>query len=127
MKILGIDYGSKKIGLSISVNNLALPWQILKNFKNQSEAILAIVNIIKQENIEALVVGIPITLAGKLSEQTKEVKKFVAVLKENIAIPIFTTDERFSSQMAQVQTAGKNDDAQASANILQTYLDSKIN
>ena len=125
MKVLGIDYGEKKVGLSLSAGSLALPWKILNNFKSNQELIEEIIKIIKQEKIEIVVVGMPLSLQGKLSVQTKVVKEFFALFKKNISIPLFAIDERYSSQMAQTQLAGKNDDAQAAANILQTYLDKK--
>ena len=125
MKVLGIDYGEKKVGLSLSAGSLALPWKILNDFKSNQELIEEIIKIIKQEKIEIVVVGMPLSLQGKLSAQTKVVKEFFELFKKNISIPLFAIDERYSSQMAQTQLAGKNDDAQAAANILQTYLDKK--
>ncbi len=125
MKILGIDYGERKVGLSLSAGSLALPWKILNNFKSNQELIEIIIEIIKQEKVEAVVIGMPLSLDGKLSVQTRVVKEFFELFKKNISIPLFAVDERYSSQMAQTQLAGKNDDAQAAANILQTYLDKK--
>lgn len=125
MKILGLDYGEKKIGLSLSAGNIALPWKILSGFKSNQEAIQEIKKIIIQEKIEIVVIGRPISLQGNLSQQTKIVNKFVELLHKEINIPLVGVDERFSSQMAQKQLAGKNDDAQAAANILQSYLDKK--
>lgn len=123
MKALGIDYGEKKIGLSISVGSIALPWKILNNFKSNNEVIDEIKKIIDQEKIEVIVVGKPLSLRGTGSNQTKVVNDFVDFIKKNVNLPVYEIDERFSSQMAQKQSIGKNDDAQAAANILQTYLD----
>ncbi len=127
MKILGIDYGDKKIGLSLSADKLALPWQTLKNFTSPIQAIDQIVQIIFQEKIDAVVVGWPLSLSGKFSSQTRVVEDFIDKLKQKITIPLAVVDERFSSQLAQAQAVGKNDDAQAAANILQSYLDQQSN
>lgn len=123
MKALGIDYGEKKIGLSISAGSIALPWKILNNFKSNNEVIDEIKKIIDQEKIEVIVVGKPLSLRGTGSNQTKVVNDFVDFIKKNVNLPVYEIDERFSSQMAQKQSGGRNDDAQAAANILQTYLD----
>lgn len=127
MKILGIDYGEKKVGLSLSAGNIALPWKILNNFRSNQELVREIKKIIKEEKIEAVVIGLPLSCQNKFSTQTWVVKEFIKFFKKNITIPLFIVDELFSSQMAQKQLAGKNDDAQAAANILQTYLDNQLN
>ncbi len=113
----------KKIGLSISAGSIALPWKILNNFKSNNEVIDEIKKIIDQEKIEVIVVGKPLSLRGTRSNQTKVVNDFVDFIKKNVNLPVYEIDERFSSQMAQKQSGGRNDDAQAAANILQTYLD----
>lgn len=125
MKILGIDYGEKKIGLSLSAGSIALPWKILSDFNSSSEVIEEIKKIINQEKIEIVVIGKPFSLQGSMSNQTKVVDDFIKFFKKNINLPVYEIDERFSSQMAKKQLLGKNDDAQAAANILQTYLDKK--
>ena len=67
-KILGIDYGRKKIGLSIAEGKLASPLKVLRA-KSESEAILKIKNEVEKEEIERIVVGIS---EGEMGEEIKE-------------------------------------------------------
>ncbi len=123
MKILGIDYGTKKIGLSLAAGKLALPWKILDNFSSPAEVVTRITEIIAQEKIDTVVIGWPVSLSGKIAKQATTVQNFITLLQQSVDIPILQMDERYSSQMAQKQNSGKFDDAQAAANILQTFLD----
>ena len=74
-KILGIDYGRKKIGLSFSEGKLASPLKVLK-VKSQKEAMSKIKNEVEREKIEKVIVGVS---EGKMGE---EIKGFVETLKE---------------------------------------------
>lgn len=121
MKLLGIDYGGKRVGLSLSSDGLALPWRILIN-QGVSGLVQELVAIIKNEKIDKVVVGWPLGLKGNKTNQTREVENFFQILKNGVKLPVVKADERFSTQLAH-QQGGKDDDAQAAANILQSYLD----
>lgn len=123
MKLLGIDYGQKKVGLSLSSGTIAMPWKILKNFNSNLDLIIQIKEIVEIENIEKIIVGWPVNLKNKSTTQTELVNKFIKLLKQNFNIPIIFEDERFTSSMTKHQEVFGDDDAQAAANILQIYLD----
>jgi putative Holliday junction resolvase len=139
MPILGIDYGAKKIGLAKSdeQNKFALPLEIIKSGDRET-ALKRLREVCRQEEIEKIVVGVPIALQAEKREnlfrlkdlqnkQMREVLAFVDWLKANLELPIEVEDERLSSKLANVlgrqQIKKGDDDAVAAMLILQTYLD----
>ena len=119
MKILGIDYGRSKIGLSIADSPLAEPFKVIR-YKNKESAIEEIKKIIEKENVEKVVVGVS---EGKMAEESRSfAREFGAE----------TFDETLTSQDAQQlsREAGigrkkrkELEDAYAATIILQNYLD----
>ena len=136
MKILGIDYGDRKIGLAISDENQHLASRLL-TLENRSigNTIEDIKKIIREKEIEKIIIGIPVGLKAE-SEQGKKTKKFINDLLEKINITVETMNEVFTSKMAEenLLNAGiKREnfreviDQEAARIILQDHLDSKMN
>lgn len=137
-RILGIDFGSKRIGLSISdpLGIIATPYGTLKN---DSSVWSCLRDIMMKEAITLFVVGMPVTLQGEKREKAKEVEAFIERLKLETGVDVLERDERFSTSIAQqtlldMNTKRKNRnakdgtlDSMAAAIILQGYLDSKKN
>jgi putative Holliday junction resolvase len=126
MKILGIDYGEKRIGLAISDESqtLARELDILhpKKFWEQ------LPKIINEYEIKTIVLGLPLGIAGNDTEKTKEVREFKNRLTEKLNLPVEFIDERFSSAMAKNLPGGKRDiDSLAAQIFLQNYLDKQKN
>ena len=125
-KILGIDYGSKRIGLALGdeEHRMALPFDVVEN---KEGVIGELRRLVDSEDIYRMVVGIPLGLKGKMTKKTFEVQKFVDLLERNFNMPIIIEDERFSSKMADSlfkEYKQKYDrDAVAAMVILQGYLD----
>jgi putative Holliday junction resolvase len=129
MKFLGIDYGEKRIGLAIGDDEIkiASPFGILEN-KNKDFVLGGIKEICLEEDIGGIVVGLPLTMAGRSGPQAEEVLSFVDFSKNNLAVPIEMEDERFTSVMVDklmVETKIKERDAVSAMIILQSYLDKK--
>ena len=136
MKILGIDYGRKKIGIAVgdTVLKLAEPLQVLASSKfperisskfNGTGAV-QISKLIKENAIEKIVIGVP---GGKMDE---EIKKFGEELKKETDLPVEYFDETLSTQDAQrvlIESGGsrkkrkEKEDAVAAAIMLQWYLE----
>lgn len=132
-RILGIDFGLKRIGLSISdpTKTLASPLPTIQNDKNSIKKISEIIN---QYEVEKLVIGYPVNMNGTKSEICVLVDDFISKILENINIEIIKRDERLTSYIAQqqilesVKSKKKRQDKslvdQFSARIiLQEYLD----
>ena len=133
-RLLAIDYGDVRIGLAISdlMQIIAKPYKTIKNL-NHRETIIQLKNIIDENNIGKIIVGLPITLKGKHSEQTNKVLAFVEELKLSINLEIEMYDERLSSVQAKkslifqgIKTGHNKEkiDQTAAAIFLQGFLDS---
>lgn len=125
MKILGVDYGRKKIGLAIADGFLAEPLNVLK-VNSMQEAAEKVSQVSKVSQISKVIVGIS---EGAMAEETN---KFVSVLRRLSTTPIETFDETLSTQDAQRMAfeAGVKrkkrkvlEDAFAASVMLQSYLD----
>lgn len=125
MKYLGLDWGLKKIGLAISEGKLASPLLSLE-INGLSDGIEKVVNLVKKENIDLIILGRPEGKMGKIVEKT-----YQSFLKKKIKIEL--ADETLSThdakkimlEMGFSQSARKDDNAFAAAIILQRYLDEK--
>lgn len=122
MKILGIDYGEKRIGLAVSDETQTLAreldiWSPEKFWKQIAE-------LIAEQAIERVIVGLPLNMSGEQTQKSVEVQGFVDELSKLINPPVEVVDERLSSVMAQ-QIAGQssNIDSLAAQIFLQNYLD----
>jgi putative Holliday junction resolvase len=123
MRYLGIDFGSKRVGLALSdeSNKLAFPFLVLAN---NSKLLLEIEKIINQNKITCLVVGESTDFKGLPNKIMKEINIFSEKIKQDLDLPIFFEPEFMTSAQAeQIQGKNKMNDASAAAIILQTYLD----
>lgn len=130
-KILAIDYGEKRVGLATADTELrvALPFGIVEN-KGFLRLIAEITEICRKERISKIVVGIPMGLRGKPTEQTLKTKKFIEALREKIGIQVEEQSEIFTSHEARgiFKKAGvkkKRVDESAAVLILTDYLEKR--
>jgi len=132
-RIMGIDFGSKRIGISISDPTLTIAYG-LSVLENDGKVFDKIGEICHQYNVALIVIGLPLKLNGKYSSKTEEVLKFVEKLRGKLSIKIVQWDERFTTKVAQSAKIEMNmkkkdrkkkgtDDMIASTLILQSYLD----
>lgn len=142
MKHLGIDYGTKKIGLAVSDKRgkIAFPKSIIPN---NPDIIQSIFNIIKNEDIEKIVIGKSLDPWGSENIVQKHIDTFIKKISHSFSGEIIEQDERGSSVAARSHLWGKGNieneawtgkknkkrrdhvDAGAAAVILQRYLDKK--
>ena len=122
--ILSIDYGKKNVGLATADPNLkiALPEKDLKS-KSKKFLFKQLKEIVKKKKIKKIVVGRPIGMSGRLTQQTKIIDKFIQELKKEIKLPIIRFDERLTSKMAMKLCLDKQKSHSLAAMIiLQDYL-----
>ncbi len=124
MKFLGIDYGTKRIGLAISDQNgrLAFPKEV---FKNNGELFKKIEEIVSKERVEAIVVGESLDFAGLPNILQKEIDYFVSKLEKKFKLPVYLEKEFFTTVEARRYGDGAPADAGAAALILQRFLDKR--
>ena len=127
MVYLGIDFGSKRVGLAISdkTNSFAFPLEVLDNTENLIDGISL---ICRNNNVTEIVVGESLDFAQKENEIMKEIVPFVKNLEEKLGLPVHMHPEFLTSQEAD-RLQGRNNmrDASAAAIILKSYLDLKKN
>lgn len=126
--VLGVDYGRRKIGLSIAYSFVAEPLLVIR-YENAKKALGEIKKIVKKEEVERIIMGI------SEGESADEAKKFGKNLQKSLEINVDFQDETFSTKEAQTLSieAGvkrkkrkEMEDAYAATIILQNYLDGKI-
>ncbi|MFH1597492.1 MAG: Holliday junction resolvase RuvX [Patescibacteria group bacterium] len=126
-KYLGIDYGNKHVGIAISneEKNFVLPREGVAT----KEIFDYLKNIVEDEAIEKIIVGLPIGLNGQETAQTKKTREFIEQLNCRLSVEIVTEDERLTTGAANRLLVGldkkskkKKIDQSAAALILQDYL-----
>lgn len=135
MRIMALDFGTKRIGIAMS-DELLLTAQGLnslerKTLKDDLEKISKLAN---GNNVEEIIVGLPLNMNGTYSAKTKEVVVFVDELSKAVTMPVKTWDERLTSMQAERilleadasrAKRRKVTDKLAAQIILQSYLDSR--
>jgi putative Holliday junction resolvase len=122
MRYLGIDYGTKRIGLALSdeAGGMAFPYGVLDNDKKK---FVAIKKICDDNKVGGIVCGVPIGLKMQETAMTIAVRAFAEKLEAHIGIKVHLVNELFSSkEAAHFQGTHSKIDASAAALILEDYL-----
>ena len=136
MKYLGLDLGTKTIGLATSdkMGLIATAYKVLRHDNNPSSCLEELITIIKENKIEALVLGLPKNMNNTLGPRAEETIKFKELLESNINLPIYLEDERLTTKTAESllimgNTSRKKRkkviDKVAATIILQSFLDQR--
>ena len=135
-RVLGIDYGEKRIGIAMSdpLGIVAQPWGMVTRDQKGIESLRSLV---ESEAIATIVIGMPFTLKGEKGPKAQEVIGFLEDLRKILGpVEFIEWDERFTTSMAQQtlrtlekKKSGRSQktgrvDAMAAALILQSFLDS---
>ena len=134
-RCIGIDLGTKRVGLALSdsLNIIASPFKTL-TFIDNDDLVSKLSDIINDNNVKTIILGLPLNMIGVDTEQTKKVRTFKASLAK-LNIPILYEDERLSSVSAKKSLVMQNVktghnkaeiDRTAAAIILQQFLDKKV-
>lgn len=134
MRILAIDHGTVRMGIALSddLQMLAKPLEFIPA-DPFATFIDRLKELIRQYEVELILVGMPRNMNGSYGPAALKVKEFVAVLNESIAIPIKTWDERLTSVQAHrflseggVKASKRREkvDQSSAAILLQSYLES---
>jgi putative pre-16S rRNA nuclease len=119
VKVLAIDYGRVRSGIAVSdpSGTIARPVGVVQEAAGDS-GLDQIVQIVLDEQVEAVVVGMPFTLRGEHGAQARETDEFVQALRARVDVPVETYDERFT-------TALGGEDDKAAAHLLTSFLQAK--
>ncbi len=134
---MGVDFGERRIGLAIAINNLAEPFSIIEVDPPSPRlrgAIQKIAEICQQEKIQEIVLGLPLDSEGRLGPAAKKAKSFGQKLGQETGLKIIFWDECLTSKeaLAKMIEAGRRQkkrrrlDDVVAALILQEYLESRV-
>ncbi|HUG64177.1 MAG TPA: Holliday junction resolvase RuvX [Gaiellaceae bacterium] len=120
---MALDYGAARTGVAVSdaTGTIARPVGVVDRASSPAgiEALLALV---REHDVQSVVVGLPLTLRGERGQQAIETETFVDALREAVDIPVETYDERFTTALAARGGGAAEEDARAAAHLLETYL-----
>ena len=137
MRYLAIDHGQKRTGLAISdaSETLVSPHSVIET-ANEEELLRRILDVLDAEEIDAVVVGLPVNMDGTEGPRAKQVRQFVSALQRRTDIPVHLHDERLSSFEAHYLAGDleltrkkkkKRLDAIAATAILRSFFEQKNN
>lgn len=136
-KILGLDVGESRIGVAIADGTgiIVSPLPAIKR-SSFEEDFAAVARLAEDNHVRAVVVGLPISLNGRLERQARLIRRFILALAKESSVPVYSQDERFSTAEAErllregghqpSREKGLRDSASAAV-ILRAYLDSEHN
>jgi putative Holliday junction resolvase len=123
VKVLALDYGSARTGVAVSdsTGTLARPLGVVEGASTE-KGIRQVADLARGEEVDCIVVGLPLTLRGERGEQAVETDRFVELLREAVDLPVETFDERFTTDLAESSPTQAEEDAVAAAHLLSSYL-----
>jgi putative Holliday junction resolvase len=123
MRVLALDYGSARCGCAISdpTGVLATPIEpvLLPRSKRGLGQLRALV---RELDVERVVVGLPLSLSGSDTDQTRETREFAAVLERSLPVGVELYDERFTTRLAERSGGRASEDSRAAAHLLESWL-----
>jgi putative Holliday junction resolvase len=123
VKVLALDYGSARTGVAVSdpTGTVARPLGVVERAASE-DGIARLVELAREEDVERIVVGLPITLRGEHGAQAEETDRFVELLRAAVDLPVESFDERFTTKLAEAGESRAEQDAVAAAHLLSSYL-----
>jgi putative Holliday junction resolvase len=135
-RVLALDLGERRIGVAISdpTHTLARSLCVLER-RSRQEDFAAIAELVREHEVELVVVGHPRSLDGTIGPQARRVERYADTLAKTLPVPLIFWDERLSTCIAEqlmieagrtARKRRKRVDAVAAAVILQNYLDAQV-
>ncbi|HVE67429.1 MAG TPA: Holliday junction resolvase RuvX [Solirubrobacteraceae bacterium] len=124
MRVLALDYGAARCGVAVSdpTGTLATPLDAVVR-PGSTDGLQSIVALVRDRNVETVVVGLPLTLAGDESEQTTRARAFAERLGRAVApVPVELYDERLTTAQARRTGGAASEDSRAAAHLLEAWL-----
>jgi putative holliday junction resolvase len=121
VKVLALDYGAARTGVAVSdpTGTLARPLGVIERAGSET-GLRKLAELVRSEEVERVVVGLPLTLRGERGEQAEETERFAEALSAVLEVPVDRFDERFTTTLA---GPGAGEDARAAAHLLTSYLE----
>ncbi|MFI5003670.1 MAG: Holliday junction resolvase RuvX [Solirubrobacterales bacterium] len=126
MRVLGLDYGSARCGCALAdpTGTIVTPIDAIARPASR-RGMDALAALVAERDVQRVVVGLPLSLSGEDSEQTRETRRFAQRLGRRLGeeVPVELYDERFTTRMAQrMEGATSAEDSRAAAHMLEGWL-----
>ena len=126
MRVLGLDYGSARCGCALAdpTGTIVTPIDAVPRPATR-RGLDALATLVAEREVERIVVGLPLSLSGEESAQTRETREFAARLARRLGegVPVELHDERLTTRMAQrMEGASTPEDSRAAALMLESWL-----
>ncbi|WP_129629417.1 Holliday junction resolvase RuvX [Candidatus Oscillochloris fontis] len=132
-RLLGLDVGERRIGVALSdaLGMLASPLTTI-NANPRPQALTMIARLVREHEVQVIVVGLPLTLRGEIGPQAEQTRTFAQELEQHVGLPIMLFDERYTTTVAEQllremgvkpEKRKQQIDQVAASIILQDYLD----
>jgi putative Holliday junction resolvase len=121
--VLALDYGSARCGCAVSdpTGLLATPIEpVLRPLSKRGLSRLRA--LVRELDVERVVVGLPLSLSGGESAQTRETREFAQRIRNEVTVPVELYDERFTTRMAEQYGGRSSEDSRAAAHLLEAWL-----
>src|SRR5437764_8945553 len=123
MRVLALDYGSARCGCAVSDPSgvLATPIEAVSapDSRRGRAQLRALVAELEPERV---IVGLPLSLSGRDSEQTVQAREFASKLERELVVPVELYDERFTTRLAERSGGRASEDSRAAAHLLESWL-----
>jgi putative Holliday junction resolvase len=127
MRVLALDYGSARCGCALSdpTGTIVTPIEPVLR-PGTRRGMVSLTQLVRERAIERVVVGLPLSLRGTDTEQTRETRKFAEQLARRLGggVPVELHDERFTTRIAQRMEGPftASEDSRAAAHMLESWL-----
>ena len=127
MRVLALDYGSARCGCAVSDRSgtIATPIAAVPR-PGSRQGLDSLEELVRRHEVERVVVGLPLSLRGEDTEQTRETREFAKLLSRRLGetVPVEMHDERFTTRMAQRMPGAlrESEDSRAAAHLLESWL-----
>ena len=130
MRVLGIDFGARRLGLAVSEGDVALPVGCLER-RDLPRDLEALAEMAREREVEQVVVGLPVHMDGRRGPEAEAAERFAKRVGVRLGVPVHLVDERWTSVEARRAVGGRRRrrqkgtvDSVAATLILRTWLES---
>jgi len=123
VKVMALDFGSARTGVAVSdpTGLIARPLCVVERAAGE-QGLAELARLVREQQAERVVVGLPLTLRGERGEQARATERFAEALRGVLEVPVVLFDERFTTDLAQQTPSAAAEDARAAAHLLSSYL-----
>ena len=123
MRVLALDAGEARCGCAVSdpTGTLATPLDVVER-PDTRRGLDSLARLVRDREIEQVVVGLPLTLGGEEGEQARWTRRFAERLAERVEVPVVMHDERLTTRQAERTGGSASADSRAAAHLLEAFL-----